>query len=229
MQIIRKISFMVASAVMVLTAKAAEGYLSVTPNMSPDAAKYAVQALDYTQITSLETTVKGRLWASVLGGGDSANGFLTLVYSDNKGASWVEHNLVLDARAEHHAVRNGVLWRSPKGEMWLFYAVFDGYYDGRGSMWAMVCQNPDAATPTWGEPVYLGVGIPTGKPQLDSKKSWVLPVALWGREVITYDCTPVIANKWMKPRCVSPYLDKYTELDAKRGAGVYISNDEGKS
>jgi endonuclease/exonuclease/phosphatase family metal-dependent hydrolase len=33
----------------------------------------------------------------------------------------------------------------------------------------------------------------------------------------------------MKPRCVSPYLDKYTELDAKRGAGVYISNDEGKS
>lgn len=220
---------MVAMAVMVLTAKATEGYLAVTPNLSPEASKYAVRTLDYTQITSLETTSKGRLWASVLGGGDSADGFLMLAYSDAKGASWVEPTMVLDAREAKHAVRNGVLWRSPKGALWLFYAVFDGYYDGRGSMWAMQCENPDEATPRWSEPTYLGVGIPTGKPQLDAKGGWVLPVALWGREVITYDRTPFIANKWNSPRFLSPYMDKYGELDAKRGAGVYISNDEGKS
>jgi len=220
---------MVAMAVAIFSANAAESYLSVTPNRKPEAAKYAVQALDYTQITSLETTANGRLWASLLGGGDSANGFLTLAYSDTNGSSWIEPTLALDARAEYYAVRNGVLWRSPKGALWLFYAVFDGYYDGRGSMWAMQCANPDAATPVWGEPAYLGVGIPTGKPQLDTKGNWVLPVALWGREVITYDCTPIIANKWMRPRFASPYIDKYTELDAKRGAGVYISSDEGRS
>ena len=33
----------------------------------------------------------------------------------------------------------------------------------------------------------------------------------------------------MTPRFVSPYADRYHELDSKRGAGLYISRDEGAS
>ena len=225
----KKISIFIALVVATMVAKADEGYLKVTPNMSPDAAKYAVKALNYTQITALETTVKGRLWASVLCGGDNADGFLMLAYSDSRGKNWEESVMTLDARAEKLSVRNGVLWRSPKGEMWLFYAVFDGYYDGRGSMWAMNCKNPDDAKPVWEAPKYLGVGIPTGRPVLGGNGEWVLPVALWSREAMGYLSTPYIANKWEKPQFASPYLDKYTNLDSKRGAGVYISSDEGNS
>ena len=225
----KKIYLFLAFAMAVVSATATETYLKVTPNMAPDASKYAIKALDYAQITALETTVKGRLWASVLCGGDSPEGFLTLSYSDTQGKSWVEHNVALDARAEKLAVRNGILWRSPKNEMWLFYAVFDGYYDGRGSMWAMVCKQPDAKQPVWEAPTYLGVGIPTGRPVVNAQGEWLLPTALWGREVMSYDKALYIANKWETPRYVTPYADKYKELDAKRGAGLYISRDGGAS
>lgn len=225
----KKISIFVVLLMAVLAVNAGENYLKVTPNLSPNKDKYAVKSINYTKITALETTAKGRVWASVLCGGDNAEGYISLAYSDSKGKSWVEPVVTLDARNEKLAVRNGVLWRAPKGEMWLFYAVFDGYYDGRGSMWAMVCKNPDDSKPVWEAPKYLGVGIPTGRPVLNANGEWVLPVALWGREVLGYEKAPYIANKWNKPEFVSPYIGKYTELDSKRGAGVYISSDEGLS
>ena len=118
----RKLSLYIVLALVSFVAKANESYLKVVPNMAPDKAKYAVESLDRTQITAIETTLKGRLWASVLCGGDGANGFLTLAYSDNQGKSWVEPVVALDARNEKLSVRNGVLWRSPKGELWLFYS-----------------------------------------------------------------------------------------------------------
>ena len=225
----KKIAIFIVSLVALVSAGATNTNLKVVPTTSPNAAKYAVKALSYTQLTAIETTSKGRLWASVLCGGDSAEGFLVLSYSDTQGKSWVEHNLALDARADKLAVRNGVLWRSPKGELWLFYAVFDGYYDGRGSMWAMVCKEPDAKKPVWEAPIYLGVGIPTGRPVVNSAGEWLLPTALWGREIMSYDKALYIANKWDTPRFVSPYIDSYHELDSKRGAGLYISRDEGAS
>ena len=225
----RKLSIFIVLVLAVFGAKAADSYLKVTPNFSPEKAKYEVKALDRTQITALETTTKGRLWASVLCGGEDADGFLTLAYSDSQGKSWVEPVVALDARADKLSVRNGVLWRSPKGEMWLFYTVFDGFYDGRGSLWAMVCKNPDDGKPVWGEPKYLGVGVASGRPMLNAKGEWLLPAALWGREVLDYGRMLFVANKWNRLRFNSPYVDKYTELDSKRGAGVYISSDEGAS
>lgn len=227
MEVMKKIAIFLTFVMAALVVNAGESYLRVTPNVSPDAGKYGVKAINYTQITALETTVKGRLWASVLCGGDDANGYLMLAYSDSRGRSWVEPVLTLDARAEKLSVRNGVLWLSPKRELWLFYTVFDGYYDGRGSMWAVRCKNPDADKLLWETPKYLGVGVATGRPVVGKQGEWLLPVALWGREVLSYANTPYIANKWNKPHFVSPYLDKYTELDSKRGAGVYISSDEG--
>lgn len=223
----KKITIFLTFIAATLVAKAGGDYLSAKAEMSPDVAKYAIEKTTYTQITALESTVKGRLWASLLCGGDNAEGYLTLTYSDSRGRTWEAPQLVLDARAEKLAVRNGVLWASPKGEMWLFYAVFDGFYDGRGSMWAMVCKNPDEAKPVWESPKYLGVGIPTGRPELNVKGEWLLPTALWGRALLGYSKTPYIANKWEKPQFASPYIDKYTDLDSKRGAGIYVSSDEG--
>ena len=225
----RKLSIFIVLVLAVFGAKAADSYLKVTPNFSPEKAKYEVKALDRTQITALETTTKGRLWASVLCGGEDADGFLTLAYSDSQGKSWVEPVVALDARADKLSVRNGVLWRSPKGEMWLFYTVFDGFYDGRGSLWAMVCKNPDDGKPVWGEPKYLGVGVASGRPMLNAKGEWLLPAAWWGREGLDSGRMLFVANKWNRLRFNSPYVDKYTELDSKRGAGVYISSDEGAS
>jgi hypothetical protein len=121
----KKFTILLALMVAAIATNANESYLKVEINRAPDAKTYAVESLKYTQITALETTVKGRLWASVLCGGDSGEGFLTLAYSDSKGKSWTEPQIALDARENRLSVRNGILWRSPKGELWLFYAVFD--------------------------------------------------------------------------------------------------------
>ena len=224
----KRIAMMLLMAMVAISTSAAD-YLKVKPNYAPDAQKYRLAELDYSQITALEVTATGRLWASMLGGGDSADGFLTLAYSDSKGTSWIENVLALDARAERLAVRNGVLWLSPKGELWLFYTVFDGYFDGRGSMWAISCKNPNDEKPIWGEPQYIGVGVATGRPLVNDKGEWILPTALWGRRVMGYTHTRYISNEWRTPRFASPYIDKYIDLDEKRGAGVYVSADEGAS
>ena len=74
----KKITIFLMFAMAAISVGATNTYLKVTPNMSPEASKYAVSALDYTQFTALETTAHGRLWASVLCGGDSPEGFLTI-------------------------------------------------------------------------------------------------------------------------------------------------------
>ena len=225
----RMFVFAIMVMAMAFVANATDAPLSVKPNAKPDAKVYGTKVLDFTKITGLETTASGRLWAAVLCDGEDATGYTMLAYSDVQGKKWIEPVLVLDARAEKHSVRNAVLWNSPAGELWLFYTVFDGFYDGRGSMWSMVCKNPDDATPTWSEPAYMGVGICSGKPVVASDGSWVLPAALWSREVMGYDKYAYINNKWETPRFASPYLDKYHELDSKRGAGTYVSHDNGAS
>ena len=193
---------------------------------------YDAKSLDFGKLTDIEVTNGGRLWASVLGGGENEKGFLVLAYSDNGGKSWRMPAGVIDphdAALKHpRSANNGVLWRSPKGELWYFYTVSMYYFDGRGALFATVSRDAESANPTWSEPVHLGAGICTGKPVIHpGNGNWVLPVALWGRDVIGYQ-----GRRWIMPaqkghKWNSPYAEAYKELDAKRGSGVYVSSDEG--
>lgn len=203
----------------------------IAVNTTPSEA-YGVKVLDFAKLTDIEVLDNGRLWASVLGGGENEKGFLMLAYSDNGGKSWRMPAGVIDPHDESlkapRSANNGVLWLSPKGELWYFYTVSMYYFDGRGSLFATICSNPDSATPTWSEPVLLGAGVCSGKPVIHpANGNWVLPVALWGRDVINYQ-----GRRWVMPAqksagWQSPYADAYKELDSKRGSGVYVSNDEG--
>lgn len=195
---------------------------------------YKLENLDFAKMTDIEVLDNGRLWASVLGGGDNAKGFLLLAYSDNGGESWRTPVAVIDphdkALKAPRSANHGVLWLSPKGDLWYFYTVSIYYFDGRGALFATVCHNPESATPLWSEPMHLGAGVCSGKPVVRPESGdWLLPVALWGRDVILYE-----GRRWISPaqnghKWPSPYAEAYKELDAKRGSGVYISSDEGKS
>lgn len=204
----------------------------IAVNTQPDVAVYGAKNLDFAKLTDIEVTDNGRLWASVLGGGENEKGFLMLAYSDNKGKSWHMPAGVIDPHdatlKAPRSANHGVLWFSPKGELWCFYTVSMLYFDGRGSLFATVCKNPDSVTPTWSEPTLLGAGICSGKPAIHpGNGNWVLPVVLWGRDVINYE-----GRRWIMParktqRWQSPYAEAYHELDSKRGSGVYVSSDEG--
>ncbi len=203
----------------------------VKVNTMPSEA-YDAKNLDFAKLTDIEVMDNGRLWASVLGGGENEKGFLMLAYSDNAGKSWRMPVGVVDPHDASlkapRSANHGVLWRSPKGELWYFYTVSMFYFDGRGSLFATVSRNAESDNPTWSEPVRLGNGICSGKPVIHPVNgNWVLPVALWGRDVIGYQ-----GRRWVMPaqnghKWQSPYADAYHELDGKRGSGVYVSSDEG--
>lgn len=195
---------------------------------------YDAKNLDFAKLTDIEVLDNGRLWASVLGGGENEKGFLILAYSDNGGKSWQMPVGVVDPHDESlkapRSANHGVLWLSPKGDLWYFYTISMYYFDGRGSLFATICSNPESATPTWSEPVLLGAGVCSGKPVVHpGNGNWVLPVALWGRDVIGYSGRRWITSAQNGHKWQSPYADAYKELDAKRGSGVYVSSDEGAS
>lgn len=227
-RLVRYVVLSVATLIGAMNMALAAGPLSVVPNKRPNSS-YALKALDYTKITGLEVSQSGRLWASVLAGGENAKGFTLLFYSDNEGKSWSAPRLALDGRIAGYSVRNGVLWLAPNGHLHLFYTVFDGYYDGRGSMWFIVCENPDAEAPQWGEPQYIGAGVCSSQPVVSNNGDWVMPVARWGRSVMSYSGYSYIMSAWQHPEVESPYARSYRKLDKSRGYGAYYSSDEGAS
>ena len=83
-------------------------------------------------------------------------------------------------------------------------------FDGSCSNWYVRCDDPDAEKPVWTEPVYIGFGASLNKPIVRKNGEWILPVSLWERWHID-----------------KPFADCYRELDAVRGANVFVSDDEG--
>ncbi len=203
----------------------------VAVNTAPGDA-YDVKNIDFAKLTDIEVMDGGRLWASVLGGGENEKGFLLLAYSDNRGKSWRMPAGVIDPHdatlKAPRSANHGILWRSPKGELWYFYTVSMYYFDGRGALFATVSSNAESANPTWSEPIHLGAGICTGKPVIHpGNGKWILPVALWGRDVIGYEGRRWIASAQKGHKWFSPYAEAYKDYDSKRGSGVYVSDDEG--
>lgn len=86
-----------------------------------------------------------------------------------------------------------------------------GMFDGSCSNWYVRCDDPDAERPEWTEPIYLGFGASLNKPIVRTNGEWILPVSLWERWHID-----------------EPFADCYRELDAVRGANVFVSDDEGR-
>jgi len=175
---------------------------------------YAEKFLPFAMAASLESTQKGRLWTCWAGGQDGPNAYLLASYSDDQGKSWIDPVFVIDPQAHGLAMgtRLGSFWCDPKGRLWLFFHQSCGMFDGSCSNWFVRCDDPDAAEPVWTQPVLIGFGASLNKPFVRANGEWILPVSLWERWHID-----------------KPFADSYHELDAVRGANVFVSDDEGAS
>jgi len=175
---------------------------------------YAQKYLPFAMAASMESTSKGRLWTCWAGGQDGPNAYLLASYSDDQGKSWCDPVFVIDPRAHglKMGTRLGSFWCDPKGRLWLFFHQSVGMFDGSCSNWFVRCDDPDAEQPAWTEPVYIGFGASLNKPFVRKNGEWILPVSLWERWHID-----------------KPFADYYRELDAVRGANVFVSDDEGAS
>lgn len=168
----------------------------------------------YGMTIGLERTAAGRLWACWVGGGDGPPGFFVLASSDDDGTTWSPPRLAIDPHDPSLGVARrtlvGSLWRDPLNRLWLFFDQSLGYFDGRAGTWAIRCDDPDAATPTWTTPRRLWHGCNLNKPIVARDGAWLLPVSLWDRR-----------HQW------GGFEDCFRELDPLRGAHVLASTDQG--
>ena len=189
--------------------------IHVTPKLIFDPMPaYGQKYLPFAMAASMESTSKGRLWTCWAGGQDGPNAYLLASYSDDQGKSWRDPVFVIDPQAQglKMGTRLGSFWCDPKGRLWLFFHQSVGMFDGSCSNWFVRCDDPDAEKPVWTDPVYIGFGASLNKPFVRKNGEWILPVSLWERWHID-----------------KPFADCYRELDAVRGANVFVSDDEGAS
>jgi sialidase-1 len=175
---------------------------------------YAEKYLPFAMAASMEATRKGRLWTCWAGGQDGPNAYLLASFSDDQGRSWRDPVFVIDPQAHglKMGTRLGSFWCDPQGRLWLFFHQCCGMFDGSSSNWFVRCDDPDAEKPQWTAPVFIGFGASLNKPIVRKNGEWILPVSLWERWHID-----------------KPFADRYHELDAVRGANVFVSDDEGAS
>lgn len=149
----------------------------------------------------------GRLWATWYAGGagEGPENFVLLVTSGDDGETWSGPLFAIDPPGTVRAF-DPCLWLDPAGQLWLFYAQSESWYDGRAGVWALRCDQPDQADAAWTEPVRIADGIMMNKPIVLADATWALPVAIWDDKA-----------------------NHHPELDAQRAANVVVSTDNGQT
>ena len=186
--------------------------------------QYDYDKLDYGMTIGIERTPKGRLWACWVAGGDSPEAFFVLATSDDDGETWSKPRLVVDSHSPNlprgRSILVGNLWTDPLGRLWLFFDQSMEMFDGRGGVWASVCDDPDAETPVWSAPRRIWHGVMLNKPTVLSSGEWMLPLSLDQR---TGEGEPDFGpfNNF------GPFKGLFPELDPFRGANVFVSTDKG--
>lgn len=181
--------------------------LAVPPVTHAPAARYHDTARFWQGIPGIERTRSGRLYATWYSGGkgEGAENHVLIVISDDKGVTWSQPLLVIDPPGDVRTF-DPVLWLDPQDRLWFFWSQSQGHWNGRGGVWFIRCDDPDAASPTWADPVRIANGVMMNKPFVRADGEWLLPISGWG----TYQ--PILP-----------------ELAAEAGSHVYVSQDQGAS
>jgi len=160
------------------------------PVIASPGAEYAPETRVFQGIPGVERAPKGRLWATWYGGGPTEGpwNYVMLVTSADDGETWSDLKLVIDPPGDVRTF-DPCLWVDPEGRMWLFYAQAWDLWDGRGGVWAIVTDEPDAEDPSWSAPRRLCDGVMMNKPVALSTGEWLLPAAVWANPPMIRDET----------------------------------------
>jgi hypothetical protein len=184
----------------------------------------------FAMISSIALTPKGRLWNGWFSGNDGPNAYMAMAKSDDDGQSWSPPKFIVRSTPSSHGIarpiRLGCLWSDPDGRLWVFFAYCMVNYDGRAGVWAAVCDNPDAETPTWTTPRRIWHGTALNKPTILSNGDWLLPVALWQREYMSGALSRPTSFFETGDLC---HTDLFRDLDPLRMSHALVSSDQGKT
>ena len=154
--------------------------------ISNPGAPFQDEARSGAMIIGMDRTPKGRIWGCWTGTGDKKDGYFLLATSDDDGETWSKPRLAVGARNSLSQKITGALvgnlWTDPKGRLWLFFDQQLGDPQKRITNWFIRCDEPDAAEPTWSEPVQFAEGCTLNKPTVLKNGEWLLPVSDWHRK-----------------------------------------------
>jgi predicted neuraminidase len=142
--------------------------------------EYADDARIFQGIPGIERVPGGRLWATWYGGGPTEGpwNYVMLATSGDDGETWSGAQLAIDPPGEVRAF-DPCLWLDPDQRLWLFWAQAYHGWDGRGGVWAITTDEPDAPEPAWSAPRRICNGVMMNKPVVLSTGEWLLPAAVW--------------------------------------------------
>ena len=180
-----------------------------------------------------------------------------LLKSTDNGSSWSDVILAVDSVPELKIRAIDIqLWVDPQYRLWVFWTVRDDNYRDKDprhlSVWAVICEDPDAETLTWSDPRYITPGFLRCQPVVlsdhrillfsydwtnefysysessDNGVSWVRKTG--GRKLHTpFDEAMAVeradGSLWMLARCESGFIAQSTSIDGGKhwGNGVNTS------
>ncbi len=157
------------------------------PRIDPDVPlNYHPEVDDYTMSSGMARTPGGRRWLAWFGNADNSQTVMLLGFSDDDGPVTEPHFIIDPGFVPgglHMSAVVGNLWCAPDGRLFCFFMQSVGHFDGRGGTWQSVCENPDTDEPAWSTPERIWHGAALNKPTVLSDDTWLLPVALWGRNM----------------------------------------------
>ncbi len=139
--------------------------------------------------------------------GEGPGNYAIVARSTDGGRSWNEVSCIVPPGRER--VFDPVLWRTPGGELVLFYAqgASDGLhkpFDGRAGVWMARLAAADAEKVQWSIPRRIADGVMMNKPAVLADGGWILPVALWS--IYPAKEFPDLAGKY-RPNLLATYDD----------------------
>lgn len=149
---------------------------------------------------------RGKLWISWNAGigAETVDNYIVVKYSNDCGKTWSDDELIIDL--ENVRVTDSMLWVDPLDQLWIFWYQTFGWYDGRGGVWAAICQDPWSLRPRFSKPRRICHGMMMTKPIVTRSQRWLLPCNLFQYFDSEYHCYP-----------------------QERFSNVYASDDQGQS
>lgn len=141
--------------------------------------KYHTKYRLWQGIPGIEVTAKGRIFLSFYSGGktEEVNNYALVIKSDN-GTDFSEPIAV--AFKENYRCYDPCLWIDPLGRLWFIWSVAPEH-----SVYAVICDNPDADELKWSDTIRIGHDIMMNKPTVLSTGEWLFPLAVWNYGIRT--------------------------------------------
>lgn len=130
-------------------------------------------------IPGIEVTKKGRIFSAFYSGGtkEEVNNFVVLLKSDG-GVNFGEPIAV--AFKEGFRCYDPCLWIDPLDRLWFIWSCAPNH-----SVYAVICDNPDADDLKWGSVFKIGEDVMMNKPTVLATGEWLFPIAVWHKNVFT--------------------------------------------